>query len=267
MGQALEFLLQLFKKGLGYSALNTARSALSCIIAPVNMASFGAQPLVIRFLKGVYDTRPSVPRYVETWDVKVVLKFLSNLHPPSKLSLRELTLKLVMLVSLVSGQRGQSIQLLDINCMSQTETTYTFVITQNVKQSRPGTKQPVIKLEPYSTDERLCVVTLLREYLSRTASLRGNHSQLFISYVKPFNPVSRDTISRWVKTVMQQAGIDTAKFKPHSTRAASTSAAKRNAVPLENILAAAGWKSDCVFAKYYNKPVESKSFSEGVLTQ
>ena len=172
-----------------------------------------------------------------------------------------------MLVSLVSGQRGQSIQLLDINCMSQTETTYTFVITQNIKQSRPGTKQPVIKLEPYSTDERLCVVTLLREYLSRTASLRRNHSQLFISYVKPFNPVSRDTISRWVKTVMQQAGIDTAKFKPHSIRAASTSAAKRNAVPLENILAAAGWKSDCVFAKYYNKPVESKSFSEGVLTQ
>ena len=82
-----------------------------------------------------------------------------------------------------------------------------------------------------------------------------------------YGPVSRDTISRWVKTVMQQGGIDTTKFKPHSTRAASTSAASRNAVPLDNILTGAGWKSDCVFAKYYNKPVESKSFSEGVLTQ
>lgn len=155
----------------------------------------------------------------------VVLKFLANLHPPSKLILRQLTLKLVMLVSLVSGERGQSVQLLDINCMSQTETSCTFVITQNVKQSRPGIKQHVIKLEVYSIDDRLCVVTLLKEYLSRTASLRGKHSQLFISYVKPFSPVSCDTISRWVKTVIQRAGIDTTKNKPHSTRAASTSAA------------------------------------------
>ena len=198
MGQALEFLLELFKKGLGYSSLNTARCALSCIITPNNTGSFGSKPLVVRFLKGVYESRPSVPRYVETWDVTVVLKFLATLHPPSKLTLRELTLKLVMLVSLVSGQRGQSIQLLDINCMSQTETSCTFVITQNVKQSKPGIKQPVIKLEAYPIDDRLCVVTLLKEYLSRTAWLRGKHSQLFISYVKPFGPVSRDTISRWL---------------------------------------------------------------------
>ena len=67
------------------------------------MGSFVSQPLVVRFLKGVYESRPSVPRYVETWDVTVVLKFLATLHPPSKLTLRELTLKLVMLVSLVSG--------------------------------------------------------------------------------------------------------------------------------------------------------------------
>ena len=149
--------------------------------------------------------------------------------------------------------------------MSQTETTCTFVITQNVKQSRPGTKQPVIKLEPYPIDERLCVVTLLKEYLSRTESLGGKHFQLFMSYFKPLSPVFRDTISRWVKTIMKEAGIDTAKFKPHSIHAASTSAAQRNAVPLENILIAAGWKCDFVFAKYYIKPVECKSFSEGVL--
>ena len=73
------------------------------------LGSFGSQPLVGRFLKGVYESRPSVPRYVETWDVTVVLKFLANLYPPSKSTLGELTLKLVMLVSLISGQRGQSI--------------------------------------------------------------------------------------------------------------------------------------------------------------
>ena len=33
------------EKGLGYSALNTARSALSCIIQSKNIVSFGSQPL------------------------------------------------------------------------------------------------------------------------------------------------------------------------------------------------------------------------------
>lgn len=89
--------------------------------------------------------------------------------------------------------------------------------------------------------------------------MRGEHSLLFLSDARPFSPVLLDSNSRWFKKVMQQAGVDITKFKPHNTRAASTSGAKRNAFPLENILPAAGWKSDCVFAKYYNKPLESKS--------
>ena len=39
----------------------------------------------------------------------------------------------------------------------------------------------------------------------------------------------------------------------------------KNSVPLENILEAAGWKSDYVFVKYYNKVVSKKSFAQGVL--
>lgn len=115
VGQTLEFPLGLFKKGLGYSALNTAPCALSCNIEPTNTVSFGSQPLLVRFLKRVYKSKPFLPRYVETWDVQFVLKFLADLYLPPKLSLGELTLKLVVLVSLVSGQLGQSIQL-----MSQT---------------------------------------------------------------------------------------------------------------------------------------------------
>lgn len=105
-------------------------------------------------LLAVYESRPSLHRYVETRDGKVVLQFLANLYPPSKLTLRELTLELVMLVTLVSGQRGQFIHLLDIlNCMTQTETTWqlcSFLVTHNVKQSKTGTKQHAIKLEAYS---------------------------------------------------------------------------------------------------------------------
>lgn len=78
VGQALQFLLGLFKKELGYSALNTARSALSCSIQPKKMVSFGFQPLVARFRKGVYECRPSLPWYGEKRDVKVALQFCAS---------------------------------------------------------------------------------------------------------------------------------------------------------------------------------------------
>ena len=42
--------------------------------------------------------------------------------------------------------------------------------------------------------------------------MRGEHSQLFLSDARPFSPVLLDSISRWFKTVMQQAGIDITKF-------------------------------------------------------
>ena len=85
--------------------------------------------------------------------------------------------------------------------MTQTETTSFFVVTHNVKQSKPGPKKPVIKLEIYSLDERLCVVTLLKENLRRTTPMRGEHSQLFLNDARPFSPVLLDSISRWLSLI------------------------------------------------------------------
>ncbi|KAL9964723.1 hypothetical protein ACROYT_G028403 [Oculina patagonica] len=67
--------------------------------------------------------------------------------------------------------------------------------------------------------------------------------------------VSRDTISRWIKIAMITSGIDVGVFKPHSTRAASTSKANACQVPIDVILKAASWKGDCTFRKFYNKPI------------
>ena len=44
--------------------------------------------------------------------------------------------------------------------------------------------------------------------IKSTKQLRKGQSQLLISHVEPFNPVSKDTISRWVKQVLESAGID-----------------------------------------------------------
>ena len=92
-------------------------------------------------------------------------------------------------------------------------------------------------------DPGLCVVTHLREYIARTLELRESESKLLISYVRPHRAVSKDTIARWVRTVMMGAGLDVAIFKQHTTSSAATSKAKRACVPLSVILKHAGWSN------------------------
>ena len=74
--------------------------------------------------------------------------------------------------------------------------------------------------------------------------------RLFVSYVQPHKPVSGDTIKRWVKQVLTNAGIDTSTFTAHSTRSASTSVAANAGLPLQDIPQAAGWSSESTFYKF-----------------
>jgi hypothetical protein len=54
-----------------------------------------------------------------------------------------------------------------------------------VKQSRPGYKEPVISYNAYPPDRRLCIYTVLKEYLFRTKKMRDSSiSRLLLSYVK-----------------------------------------------------------------------------------
>ena len=76
------------------------------------------------------------------------------------------------------------------------------------------------------------MVEHLKEYLQHTKQLQEEHSQLLISYVKPFKPVSKDTISTWVKQMLESAGIDINKYTAHSSRAASTSSCKAKGLSL-----------------------------------
>ena len=124
-----------------------------------------------------------------------------------------------------------------------------------MKTSKPGIGPTIIHIHRYVPNKDICPLLTLKEYLRQTKDLRGDESQLFISYHKPHKGVSRDTISRWVKHVLEAAGIKTSIYTPHSTRAASTSKAHMKSVPLDVIMKAAGWHSATTFNKFYNKPI------------
>ena len=162
-----------------------------------------------------------------TWEVNKVLNYLKSTST-TECSLKDLTLKLVTLMSLLSARRGQTIHYLSLEDMVVSETSVTFVVSKLLKQSKGGQKPTVVEFVAYPDNPNICVVTTLKAYIARTSALRGDAPQLFVSYFKLFKPVSRDTISRWVKTVLQKSGTDVNFCKPHSTRAAATSKAFLN---------------------------------------
>ncbi len=85
--------MKLFDSGLGYSALSTARSAVSSITVrqDSHSGSIGEHHLVKRFMRAVFQLRPALPRYNVTWDSNVVLRYLSKLYPLARLSLQNLS--------------------------------------------------------------------------------------------------------------------------------------------------------------------------------
>ena len=98
MENGIDFLATLFSAGLGYSAINTARSALSSVLVLPNNITFGSHPLVVRFRKGVFELKPALSRYSRIWDVAVVLQHLQTLGPASGLDLKTLTTKTTMVL-------------------------------------------------------------------------------------------------------------------------------------------------------------------------
>ena len=265
MNLVLQFLLDYFNTGAGYSALCTARSAISTI-ATIAGAPAGQHPLVKRFMRAVFNKRPALPRYNTTWDPDVLLSFIKNLGANRRLSTLQLSKKLTVLLLLLSGQRCQTVHLLDLNDMIKSNSKVSFSIRSLTKTTRPGHHQPDLYFTAYAPDRRLCVLTTINAYLDRTATVRGDHTRLLLTTRDPIRPASRATISRWTKSMMADAGIDMKIFGAHSTRSAATSRAAAH-LPLQTVIKTVGWSSHSVFAKYYKKPFTKQTAFNDVLLQ
>lgn len=262
----IEFLTDLFKQGLGYSAINTARSALSAIIDVSDKQTFGEDRLVKRFMKGVFESRPALPKYTDVWDISRVLTYLDSQGITTQLNLKTLTLRLVMLLCILTGQRCQTIHAIELGGISFGDTCR-IVIPSLLKQSRSGHHLKPMEFKPYSHNDKLCVVENMKQYIKVTKNIRKKEEKLFISYQKPHKAVSKSTVSRWCKQIMSDAGINVKRFGPHSIRAASTSSARNKGVPLATIMTAAGWSNAATFKKFYSKNVEETlNYSEMMLT-
>ena len=113
----VNFLAHLFQNGANYSAVNTARSALSAFLPRKFSGSAGSHPDVCRLMKGVFELRPALPKYRDTWDPDQVLHCLSSSISSSlqDLSVKTLTLRTATFLALLTGQRGQALHSLKVS--------------------------------------------------------------------------------------------------------------------------------------------------------
>lgn len=249
----VDFLFVLHKDGLGHSALCTARSAVASLCIN-GTHTIGNHPLVKRFLKGAFNVNPTLPKTSVVWDPSVVILYIKGKEQAEDLNLKDLTLKLTMLLALLSTQRIQTLALLNTDHLSLEKDKATFRVDKLLKQSRPGHHIGNIELSNYPHCRCLCVVTTLREYLRRTKVLRGDTKSLLLSYVKPHKAVCSATIGRWLKVILAKAGIDK-HYSAHSTRKAASSKAAFCHVPIDSIMKSAGWSRASTFQRHYQKPI------------
>ena len=263
----INFLTKLFtEKGLGYSAMNTARSALSVIMHNPDGSTFGNNHLVKKLLRGMFKLRPAIPKYTCTFDAQIVLQYLSGLGDSFSIPFKSLSYRLATLFCLLSGQRDQTLSAIDVRFISLTEDRVICYISKILKTTRPTFHQSPIDFRSYPLCDSICPVKNMQAYLSRSFKLRGPFVKLFISHTEPHSPVTVSTISRWVKETLKLAGINTDIFSSHSTRSAAVSKAKSLGLSISEINRAAGWSNSRTFGLHYNKPIIDINFGRTLVS-
>ena len=164
-----------------------------------------------------------------------------------------------MLISSLSGQRCQTIEAFDITRLSLKDKKCAFFVDSVLKQLRQCVHLAQIELLGLRDNTNLCVITVLKEYLSRTSYLWTKSVQSCLSDCNPPTRRWAEIKSRWLKWALAAAVIDISVFTAHSTRGANTSAAKQCDTPIHVIMKAAGWSNQSTFNEFYFKHLSRRS--------
>ena len=258
------FLSDLYTEGYEYSTINNYRSAISAIHPEIGGEKVGQKHTVKQVMTGIFNKRPPLPRYTNTWDVDVVLNHIQNMPSNKDLCLKNLSIKTATLIALTSAARASEICALDTKFMQITDSEISFTVTDLTKTRK--VKDTCGKVTfPSFEDSQLDVRSCIIDYLKATEPIR-TVSKLLVSYVKPHNAIKPCSMARWLKTMLGAAGIDTNVFKAHSTRGACTSKANKFGLSVDQIMKKASWKSATTFQRFYNKPIQGEDlFTQTVL--
>ncbi|KAG1265988.1 hypothetical protein G6F68_003111 [Rhizopus microsporus] len=122
------------------------------------------------------------------------------------------------------------------------------------------------------SEKSMCPVFTLFTFMEKTEHLRSelpiDHT-VFLAYVN--NPskvrsIQPSTVADIVKQAMQEAGIDTQVYGPHSLRSASSTKAVQLGYKIDDVKKHANWSlSADTFERFYFKPSHQERTSQSIM--
>jgi hypothetical protein len=259
------FLADLFDNGLKYTTISGYRSMLSAVLPTIDKFPIGKHPHVIRMLKGVFNSRPPERKLIPEWNLPIVLQMLKQppFEPMKLAKLKYLTWKTVFLIAITTFKRCSDLQAMRIGegSVNIQEKGVTFYRHGLSKQDRQGHQSKNIFIPTFKDNKYLDPKRALYWYLKRTDDLRKetNELSLFLTTIKPHKPVSAQTISNWIVSVIKKAYKSKELLEPkvrgHSTRSIGPSWALFKGAKLVDVLNSADWSRASTFIKFYLKEV------------
>ena len=256
----LNFLAELFGRGLASRTIGTYRSAISAFHCPIEGVTIGKHPKISSLMNGVSNNRPPVPKYAFTWDVEKVLRLFKDWGRNDLLKDKQLSLKLAMLLSLTAVSRCSELQLLDLKYLSKFSDRRSFEIHGTMKHLKRNQKPKPVEFFVFPQDEDLCPVKVIDCYEERSQKWRGENyapSSLFLSYVKPHGPLSSQLIARWIKEILELSGVNATVFQAHSVRGAASSKACTKGLSVRDILNKGNWSRESTWQTFYHREIMS----------
>ena len=149
--------------------------------------------------------RPLSSSRVPSWDLLSVLRFLhgSPFEPLSSCSLRDLTRKVLFLVSLATARRVGELQAVSCAVSMSGEDMFLLYFLEFRAKTESFCVRSLWDFVGDLPDELLlCPVRALHVYLSRTSSLSPRPRSLFVPPRSPSRPLSKNALSFFLREVI-----------------------------------------------------------------
>ena len=241
----LNFMAEGYEKKLRWGTLRSYVPALMPFLKHVDIYQ------VRQLLRGVFNNRPPVAKYMVIWDVNLVLAFMSCFIANE---FKDKSMRLATLFMLLSGNRVNMLSHFNIDNMYINDQELTFTFDEALKHTHPKATTEPMTFRAYPELPTLCPVKLTWEYLEERNTLSGDKA-FFVTISKSHHRPDPSTIARWIKDMLFLSGVDTGKYSAHSCRHASTSSAMFRGIGLRTILKSACWSNVRTFKKHYFREI------------
>ena len=127
-------------------------------------SKLSGHPIISKFMKGIYNQHPTLPRYVNIWDLNILLAYSESLPANSFLTLKCFAEKQIVQFLILSEQWKQILLALDIDNVKIYEDKLIIFPNSSLKHTKPSRSLQAIVYQ-FNGSLKLSVVERAKLYI------------------------------------------------------------------------------------------------------